>query len=401
MTLSTQYVHDWGFWEGARELIANAQDAGNQAIETFNDRGERWLSIKSQGGKIPSETLLLGNSTNRSNEDAVGTFGEGYKIALLVLTRMGYTVRIKNGFDRWVVSLEAHPQLHSECLCVDIQEDFYGVEDTQGDVVDITVLGLTEEDDFTLRDNYLYDDFTKYLCTEDVVVDYKGCQVFRYNTNIYPEDRGDLCDEGNPKKVFVNGLFVCDLPDDYCFSYNFTPNKIKLDRDRKSVNTWDMQYEVASLLEDAGAFELMVQMSEERSPDLYKYYTPSKYKRVSSIYSEGNEENVSEALQKLSKEKFIVKHGEDAVAIDTTISLNKRTIVIQRLQRAGKVAVEVPTTYYKMLPDELKAVPEATFDSKKTPTQLVTEFFETNKKHMRSKSQKAMQKLIEDLTLTQ
>lgn len=401
LTLSVNYVEGWGFWEAARELIANAKDAGSEEIQSFNDRGDRWVSIKSQGGSIPTESLLLGNSSNRSNEDAIGKFGEGQKLAMLVLTRMDYTLRIKNGFDRWLVTLENHPQLNSQCLCVEIQENFYGVEDTQEDIVEVTILGLTDEDAQELTDKYLPDESFIYNLDEgDLLLNFEGNHIFRYLSDTYPEDRMTLEDNGNPKKVFVNGLFVCDLPDEYVFSYNLKPNRITLDRDRNSVSTWDLQREVAELLEDAGAYELMVQMSEEKVPDLYEYYTPSRYK--SAVYGGGSgerEESVSEVLKSLSSDKFKAKHGENSVAVSLSGSQAKRQVIMNRIKLAGKIAVEVPETQYKLLSEELKIVPEITWQQRQTPVQMVQSYLEGNKKHLRSKAKKELEKLIEDLIL--
>ena len=333
LTLSQDYVQDWEFWEAIRELLQNMSDCEKHSFDEYNSQGDRWVSIRTFDGVIPRDTLLLGNSGKRHDNSKVGMYGEGYKLAFLVLTRMGYQVRIKNGFDKWIVTFEDHPQLGTECLCVEIVEGFYNVEDTDGITVDITVQGLSQEDSEVLNRNYI-ESVTNNWHPEDILVDYDGCQIFRYATDVDLEDRGSLCDEGNPKKVFVNGLFVCDLDDKYVFSYNLTPDKISLDRDRKSVDTWDLQREVASLLEDAGAFELMVEMSEEKVPDLFDYYTPSKYKTVGGGYCSGESENsVSASLERLASEKFVARHGENSIAIDENMSQGKRDIIKTRLKK--------------------------------------------------------------------
>ncbi len=398
ITLAEDYVPNWGFWQSVREFLANGLDTGTMEYEHFNNQGDRWVSIKSFGGAIPKEMLMMGKSGKRDDTNTIGQHGEGSLLAMLVLTRMGYDLRIKNGLDKWLITIELHPQLETPCLCVEIKEGYYELE---SDEVDITILGVTEEDVQILEKNYVDPSFFRYLPEEDIVVDYEGCQIFRYSSDCYPGDRASLCDEGNPKKVFVNGLFVCDLPDNYVFSYNLTPDKISLDRDRQSVNTWDMQREVASLLEDACAFDLMVTMSEEKVPDLYEYYTPSHYRRVSGSYSSDTTETVSGVLQKLSAKKFVEKHGDKAIAVSLQQSQNKRDILKNRIKLSGKVAVEVPETHFKLLPKELTTVPETTSQCNVKPSTLVQQFFETNKKHMRSKAKKQMEKLIEDLILTQ
>ena len=399
LTLSQDYVANWGFWEGIRELLQNMGDCEKYEYDRFNCQGDRWISMKTFDGIIPRETLLLGNSGKREDNTKVGEHGEGYKMAFLVLTRMGYQVRIKNGFDKWVVSFENHPQLHTECLCVEILENYYHVEDTDANTVDITVQGLSQEDWNLLEGNYLKDDFMHWIGDGNLLVDHQGCQIFRHDTDIYAEDRGDLSDHGNPKKVFVNGLFVCDLPDDYVFSYNLTPDRITLDRDRQSVSTWDLQREVATLLEDAGAFELMVRMSEEKVPDLYEYYTPSRYKNVSSSPGMGTTQTVNEVLNKMATEAFVKRHGEKAMAVNQDLHQTKRDIIKNRLKLGGYTPVEVPRTNFEMLDKSVTQVPDSIPVKNTTPKVMLERYFEANKKHMRSKARKEMEKLIEDLIL--
>jgi len=400
LTLSQDYVQNWGFWEAMRELLQNMSDCENHSFDEYNSQGDRWVSIKTFDGVIPRDTLLLGNSGKRDDDTKVGMYGEGYKLAFLVLTRMGYQVRIKNGFDKWVVTFENHPQLNTECLCVEIVEGFYNVEDTDSNTVDITVQGLSQEDSEVLNTNYIANVSDRWY-EEDILIDHNGCQIFRYATDIEVEDRGCLSDEGNPKKVFVNGLFVCDLEDSYVFSYNLTPDKITLDRDRKSVDSWDLQREVASLLEDAGAFDLMVQMSEEKVADLYDYYTPSKYKLVGGghTFSDNNENSVSKTLEALASDKFVQRHGENSIAIDADLSQSKRDILKNRLKLNNIKVVEVPSTNYRMLKQELKTIPEFRPVTNLTPSAMMKRFLEENKKHMRRKAIKELETLIDDLVL--
>ncbi|AUR93538.1 hypothetical protein NVP1187O_225 [Vibrio phage 1.187.O._10N.286.49.F1] len=260
--------------------------------------------------------------------------------------------------------------------------------------------GLSQEDWNLLEENYLKDDFMYWIGDGNLLVDHQGCQIFRYDTDTYSEDRGDLSDHGNPKKVFVNGLFVCDLPDDYVFSYNLTPDRITLDRDRQSVSTWDLQREVATLLEDAGAFELMVRMSEEKVPDLYEYYTPSRYKSVSSSCGGSSDtQTVNEVLNKLATEAFVKRHGEKAMAVNQELGQAKRDIIKNRIKLGGYTPVEVPRTNFDMLDKSVTQVPDSIPVKNTTPKVMLERYFEANKKHMRSKARKEMEKLIEDLIL--
>ena len=68
------------------------------------DEQENILQLSNSGSTLEINTLLLGCSTKSNNADTVGQFGEGYKIAALVLNRLGkhslyiITVKMKSGF---------------------------------------------------------------------------------------------------------------------------------------------------------------------------------------------------------------------------------------------------------------------------------------------------------------
>lgn len=343
----------------------------------------------------------MGMSGKRDDNSSIGQHGEGALLAMLVLLRAGKGIRIKNGFDKILPTIEPHPQLGGDCLTIEIIENFYGIEDTDGNSVDITVHNLTDEDAILLDENYLAEDFMNWIDSDDLLVNHEGNQIFRYDTNICTEDRGNLCDKGNPKKVFVNGLFVCDLPDKYVFSYNLTPDRIELDRDRKSVDTWNLQQQVADLLELSGSFELMVQMSEQKVPDLYEWYTPSSYRKASvgGGWCSDNVESVNHKLKTLATESFIKRNGEKAIAVNVEMQQSKRDIIKNRLKLMGYTPVEVPKTNYKMLDKTVTEIPYCTPVQGMTPKKMVEQFMEDNKKHMRSKARKQLEKLIEDLVL--
>jgi len=113
MTLS--YVEDWNKWEAVRELVSNSFDADVNwriGIEetaaqkeellaegslTFESAAGRKLWIEDNGTGLALKHLLFGVSEKDNKEKARGQFGEGLKLAFLVLTRMGLTAHAYTG----------------------------------------------------------------------------------------------------------------------------------------------------------------------------------------------------------------------------------------------------------------------------------------------------------------
>jgi hypothetical protein len=80
--LSPDYVKSWTRVRGLCELIANALDEDRDATVAWADGV---LTITDTGPGIPEEGLILGYSTKTDAQ--IGQFGEGKKLACLVLAR--------------------------------------------------------------------------------------------------------------------------------------------------------------------------------------------------------------------------------------------------------------------------------------------------------------------------
>lgn len=100
LTLTPNYVSGWTFNDAIRELIQNGTD--QEILDKDNkfsidyDYKSKTLRLTNEKSKLKINTLLLGKSSKADNEDTVGQFGEGYKIAALVLNRLGKTFTIYN-----------------------------------------------------------------------------------------------------------------------------------------------------------------------------------------------------------------------------------------------------------------------------------------------------------------
>ncbi len=85
LSIKTDYLPNWGLWEGIRELIQNGRDAeiemdAPMSVDYKFDR--QTLVIKNSGAALTQEALLLGHTTKVGRSDTIGKFGEGLKLGV-------------------------------------------------------------------------------------------------------------------------------------------------------------------------------------------------------------------------------------------------------------------------------------------------------------------------------
>lgn len=213
LSLSRNYVSSWGIEEAIRELLQNAKDSNGEEVIDI-DKSSGTITITNKNTSIPSSTLLLGNTSKRDDLDKIGQFGEGYKLALLVLLREGKELFIKNGGKNWIPSFEYSDNFECEVLCItetdgngnDLIFEISGFNSSELDELETEFLGLNGQAYNSIQTSY------GEILTDS---DYKG-------------------------KVFVDGLPVYE-DDNFDYGYNFKPCYVSLDRDRKSINIYELK----------------------------------------------------------------------------------------------------------------------------------------------------------------
>lgn len=96
-TISPNYCPAWVVKEALRELIQEGLDVRTTYgcdLEIRYDHDDRCLVIEDNGPGFPLSCLVMGMSNKRDNPDTIGQFGEGMKLACLVLARLGRRVEI-------------------------------------------------------------------------------------------------------------------------------------------------------------------------------------------------------------------------------------------------------------------------------------------------------------------
>jgi hypothetical protein len=218
------YVKHWGVWEAVRELIQNAIDSKD--FDYHYSQVEQKLVITNDGGFNP-KCFLFGVS-EKTGVDPIGSFGEGMKLALLVLARENLYVSIKSGKNLYDVDFGHSEVFNADVMRLHISEL---VEPVVRTIVKITMSeGL-------------------YLTFSDKILDDKSPRVIR---------------EDPVGRIFVGGLYVTTLPN-MKYSYNFSPSSIKLNRDRDIPSMYDIQCAASDLLNDSELVDIHLEGAAEAS----------------------------------------------------------------------------------------------------------------------------------------
>lgn len=284
LPISPSYVAHWGLWEAVRELYQNALD------EHTRDQGcvaeifyvNEQLIVCTSSGKLEPSTLVLGNGDKSDNQSMRGKYGEGYKLALLVLARLGFGVDVLNGSDCWIPKIEHNEEFCSDVLAIYVDRGA-APYDMEGTGVRFEISGVSSEQWEDIQRNIRKDD-------ADVILE-------------NPEESG---------RIYVGGLYVCTMKEFRC-GYSFQPERIKLDRDRSMVSTFDLAWETSLLWSRTGDAKRISELLEKEAPDVEYLANHAGSSLALSMYA-----------------GFVAEHGHEAVPVSTQ----------EEVERAAKSGVK-------------------------------------------------------------
>ena len=217
LSLHRNYVSHWGVMEAVRELIQNNLDHLKEGEEMDYEFIGLNLELRSHGASLDPAHLLLGNSSKSEDDKKIGSFGEGFKLALLVLTRLGHEVVIHNGERMWIPEF-AYSELYG-CEVLQINETRVEQMD---DILQFEIRGLSEVQQTEIES----------LCLPMQEV---------YRQEIIKSKHGEiLLGEHQKGKLYIGGLFVCNT--EMWHGYNFNPDRMAVERDRQTVNGMDLKF---------------------------------------------------------------------------------------------------------------------------------------------------------------
>lgn len=217
LSISKKYVSDWNVKDAIREILQNAIDGDTNGHEMYinYDSSNELIKIGNKYSKISSSELVLGNSSKSNNEKTIGKFGEGFKLALVVLLRNGHNVEINNCDRKWIPFFEYSENFKTEVL-----------------KIRSSVLNECTNLEFNISniDNGLY----------QTLMEYFPCIHKNYGKTIETAYGEILLDPKFQGKMFVEGLFI-QSDDSFEFGYNFRASEVSLDRDRKAINYYHLK----------------------------------------------------------------------------------------------------------------------------------------------------------------
>lgn len=288
LSLAANYVSDWDIYDAVREFVQNAIDQSIQKEENpwscEYHEDTQTLEIGNVSSVLEANTLLLGSSTKRDDEDTVGQFGEGYKIATLVAIRCGKEVVFYNYGKKevWHPRMVKSRRYGAEILTFFTEKHLWKQPPDKN--LTIVIKGITPEE---------YQEILRRTLALQENID---CEKTYKGTVLY--------DEKHKGMIFVNGLYV--MTDSKLNNgYDIPAKFLKLDRDRKMVADFDLKWHISTIMREISNSAKVAESVLSNTEDT---------KFLSSTF-------VPQSVCNLVHHKFRKEHGEKAIPVKTQSQL--------------------------------------------------------------------------------
>ena len=324
LSLSSNYVSHWTVVEAIRELFQNAldQETENADNKMFFDysSSDEVLRIGNKSSILDVKSLLLGESTKRASTSTIGQFGEGYKLALLVLSHLNKGITIYNygAKEVWYPKLiKSRKYGGQQILVVDVDKKFFW-QTVPDDNLVFEIKDITRDEYIEICDSNLH---------------------LRPAMETIDTTYGDIIiDDAYRGQVFVKGLYV-NTVEKLAYGYNFKPQHMKLDRDRKMVTDFDLKWKTSLMWKECGN-EHAIELAKTGAMDVT--YLQEAWTNRSEQF---------EAMASTAYQSFRSEHGPKAYPVSTQDEADK---IVRRFGK-GKVEPVIVTVSYQAV---VKASPE-------------------------------------------
>lgn len=242
--ISENYIPDWTLEDAYREILQNFVDYGEYNVNIQFQKKHDIIIVSNTFEPTSTDLLIIGESTKKDNQ--IGKYGEGLKMAALVLLRNGYYLDIHTVNFTAKFVLITNPTTTIKTLGVEIEESKYGVQINNFDVAISAPTGKFKEYHDTL------------IKPEDIL-----------HTR---ESYGSIVNR-KPGELYVGGLYVCNLPK-LNHSYNLLPKNIQLDRDRKVPRDFEVKWNISKIQETYEAFDQVGKSEDVLYSDIPSHLIP-------------------------------------------------------------------------------------------------------------------------------
>ncbi len=283
----------WGPAEAVREFLQNGQDAHTDgfALSVSYDDETETMIVFNDGATISRDSgLVLGSTTKRDDSTKIGFWGEGGKLAAGTLIDLGMQVKIHNGLGEvWDFRIEHNEDFGTEMLHVHITDT------GTCDGVRVEVVGMDKD-------------------TYDLSVGRCRWLLNNPDEDVYASSPAGsmLKGEDNAGQLFVQGIWVCVLPDGpWTFGYDL--NDLRLDRDRRIADPWSLTRRIRGVINAATAEGAL------SSDELWEMFRgeSAEAKAFSGRYVDAGDAHES------VRAAFFEEHGKDARPVATPAELEK------------------------------------------------------------------------------
>lgn len=265
--MTKDYRSSWSIVDAIRELVQNCVDnqyhESDYQIEDAED-GMSKITISTHGFDLPVKTLAMGVS--EKPDGAIGGFGEGMKLAMMILSREGCDIIMETS------TFWAKPDFN--------HDDFLGEE-----TFSINIFMHEGDQGFDgLRFYFLVPtnlvDEIKFKITP---MSDEPIEAPDYGTVSFIKDR--------PGMIYVGGLFVCHNPK-FKYGYNFCPTILEIGCDRQVASNNGMSWETsrawAERVDSDTAHEVISMITSDYldASDIQYHITKSRAKVITEAFVE-------------------------------------------------------------------------------------------------------------------
>lgn len=207
MNLTLQYENDrWNSWQIVREFVSNALDAvGGEPSRIHISEEQGYINIADDGDGFPIVyAKRIGASSSKSDNDRIGQFGEGSKMAILTCVRQGIEVRLASQ-DWLIIPRVVTVEENLKVMVFDIYKSDMNIN---GTLVSIEVSSEIK-DLLEMRADYFLH--------------------FNHTSPLISTADGSLYAGKTQNKVYNKGVYIKDITAMY--SYNLFIDELNRDRD--------------------------------------------------------------------------------------------------------------------------------------------------------------------------